>query len=244
MDNLQNSISRKCIQEILNQMNSYSKLIANENKFTICFFCYIKYNKINIPVMITNSNINKYLSNNKKIKVSINNVLSHVEFDNVKYADKNFGLTVIKIKENKIIKFLDLDEYFYKKDTEIYYNKKPIYTISSNNDDISITYGIIKNINESEIFYSKYKNIIPKYSPIFNLSNNKLIGLYLTSSKYYNKGISLRFIIKEFIREYKLSKIDDNKNNNEINILINISEKEINKRVYFLDNLNNENNFQ
>ena len=40
MDNLQNSISRKCIQEILNQMNSYSKLIYIKVIFRIKFEKY------------------------------------------------------------------------------------------------------------------------------------------------------------------------------------------------------------
>ena len=74
-------------------------------------------------------------------------------------------------------------------------------------------------------------------SPIFNITNNKLIGLYKGNLINYNKGLFFKFIIKEFINEYKytnkLLRFDRKKN--EINILFNINKKDINKDIYFLN---------
>ena len=89
------------------------------------------------------------------------------------------------------------------------------------------TYGIIKGINHEKFKYTG--NINSKYSLIFNLSNNKLIGIYTRKSKYYNEGIFFKFIINEFIKNYKYYF-------NEIDIIINVEKDNINKNIYFLNN--------
>ena len=221
-------------------MNNYIyKIKGNTNKFGIYFFSFIKCENKNIPVIIADFEVisQKFLSNNNKLK--------SIEFGNTKYINKDYGLAIIEIKENKNnkINFIELDDYLYKNEAEIFYNNESIYIIHKNNkNDLSTSFGVTKNIINSEIIYSGYPISIPKNSPIFNLSNNKLIGVYNNSSKHYNKGIFFKFFIDEFIREYKISK------SNEIDILIDIDNKDIGKEIYFLDNYeytdqNNKNHF-
>ena len=114
------------------------------------------------------------------------------------------------------INYLELDNNIYKNDSEINYYKVSIYIINYNNDkDISVTYGIIKDID-----------INSHGLPIFNLSNNKIIGIHVNKSKYYNKGIFFKYI--ELINKYK----------NEIDIIIDIKKELIDKKIYFLNNYN------
>ena len=90
-----------------------------------------------------------------------------------------------------------------------------------------MTYGVVNYINNKEIIFSSYRNLFNNCWPIFNLSTNKLIGIYENTSKYYNKGIYLKYLINEFIIKYK--------EKNEIDIILNIDEKDINKEIYFLN---------
>ena len=106
------------------------------------------------------------------------------------------------------------------------YNKESIYIINSdNNDNTTVSYGLIKNNIKSEIYYFSYKNTESKLSLIFNLSTNKLVGIY----KNVNKGIMFNSLINQFISEYE----NKNKIMNEIDILINVEKKEIIKKYIF-----------
>ena len=61
--------------------------------------------------------------------------------------------------------------------------------------DLSVSYGIINEINKDNIIYRG--NINSKYSLIFNLSNNKLIGIHKNNKIYYNHGLFFKSIIKD-----------------------------------------------
>ena len=158
--------------------------------------------------------------------------------------NKEFGLSIIEIKENKNIKIniLELDDYIYKNDSEIFYIKDLIYIFDYNKqNDISVSYNIIDNINKPKLYFSFDINSNSSCSPIFNLSNNKLIGIYKSTSQYNNKGIFFKYIINEFIKSIKLK----NTLYNEIDILIRVNKEHINKNIYFLNNyfpLNSEYN--
>ena len=78
-------------------------------------------------------------------------------------------------------------------------------------------------------------------SPILNLSNNKIIGIHYNNSTYYNKGIFLKKIIKDFINYYKIkNKINERflnpKINNIIKIKIDAVDFKEKEKIYFLDN--------
>jgi len=71
-------ISKQSTQRILEQMNTITfGIIKDTNQ--ICFFTKIKYKNINIPVMITNYKIIKYITNNNYINIYINNELNKIE---------------------------------------------------------------------------------------------------------------------------------------------------------------------
>ena len=226
MNDYPKPVTFQCAEKLLYHMNnSLYKIVENNNEFQICFFCHIKYKNENIPVIVANGIINK-----NKIKISINNEIKAVEFENVKYINKDHNLSIIQIKNNKDnkINFLDIDDNLYQKNSELNFNNETIYNIIYNNEnDISVSYGVIKEINISEIVYLSNLNSLNKYSYIFNLSNNKLLGIHQTNSKYYKKGFFFKFIINKFINEYKHPK-------NEINIEVKIDKEDIEKDIYFI----------
>ena len=226
--------TKQSIENIFRQMNcSFYKIIEKDKTFTNCFFTHIKYKKEKIPVIIIN-NFGEY---NHKIEISINNKNEIIELSDIKYINKNYNLTIIKIKENKKdnIQFLEIDENIYDKESEIYYIKDSIYVIHYIQNDILVSFGIINNISKNKITYISSKLSYSKGSPILNLSNNKLIGLCMNNSNFYSKGIYFYEIIQEFIQEYKAWQFSKNKTN-EIDIIVKINKDEINKKIYFLDN--------
>ena len=234
-------ITMQCLKNIYDQMNKYLYTIEEkENTFGICFFSYFKYRNKNIPIMITK--YEKYLANYNSIKISTNNEIKTIEFGNVKYLNKYYNLAVIEIniKNSNIINFLEIEDRLYEKEYEFSYHRESIYNICYNKEkNISLSYGIIKKINNSEILYKGFQDKTEQCSPIFSLSNNKLIGIYKNTSKYHNVGIFLKFIIKEFIMEYIYSKNRfkfDKQLKNEIDVLIKINKKDIDKKIYYLDN--------
>ena len=235
-------VTKQCTRNILNQMdNIFYKTKRNGDKYEYVIFCHFYIENKKIPVMIGNYDIinEQYVANNDTIEVLFNKEIIKIEFGNTRYFNKPYCFSVIEIRENNKIKFLELDDYLYEKESQFYYNNESIYSIFYDNDNyISVEYGVIIKINNTEILYSSYPNIMHQFWPLFNLSNNKLIGLCRNNSKYYNNGIFFKYIIDEFINEYKYSRnmINNKKIDNEIEILLNVKGKDINKEVYFLDN--------
>ena len=222
------SVTKQCHKNILDQMNNSIYDIKNKKEKGL--FCYIKINHNKIPVLIINKYINndEYLNN---INVSINKKDINIEIDDIIYKDKINNISIIKIKnDNKNIKYIEIDDKLYEKESEIYYKNESIYILQNIKNDILVSYGIIKEINKNEIIYTG--NINSNYSLIYNLNNNKLIGIHKKNKYYYNKGLNFRSIIKE-TKNY-LS------NMNEINILINIEKVYINKEIYFLNDSYND----
>ena len=255
------SVSKKCTNKILEQMNKMEHLIykiyKNQEKnttlnFGLGIFCKIKRYKKYIPVLITRYQIidEEYLENNKEIKISLDNKDKMVEFTDKYYTNKEYDLSIIEIKEkeeNKI-NYLELDDSLYNEDDEdaIIYNKESIYIIHyDEKNEISVSYGTINYINNSSLTFSCNINPNTFSSPIFNLTNNKLLGLYTNNSKYYNKGVFFTFIINEFINTYKIKKANKKNKNilNEIEILLKVEEEDIilKKEIYFLDSINKQN---
>ena len=240
-------LTKESQKKVLKQMDySIYKIKDEDENIENCFFCSIKYKNKNIPVMVTTNEIinEKYLFKNNNIKLIINGSEKIIEFGDIKHINKEFGLSIIEIKENKNIKIniLELDDYIYKNDSEIFYIKDLIYIFDYNKqNDISVSYNIIDNINKPQLYFSFDINSNSSCSPIFNLSNNKLIGIYKSTSQFNNNGIFFKYIINEFIKSIKHKKTLCN----EIDILIRVNKEHINKNIYFLNNyfpLNSEYN--
>ena len=213
-------------------MNEINNSICRiNNKKDIGLFCNIKVNHKNIPVII----INNYINNEKysnRINIILNNKEQIIDIDKIIYRDKKYNISIIKVKNNSNIniKYIEIDDKVYEKESEIYYNNESIYIIQRKSENVLVSYGLIKEIYKNEIIYKG--NINSDYSLIFNLNNNKLIGIHKNKTKYYNKGICFNNI-KIRIKNY-------NNYNNEIRILINIKKQDINKKIYFIDNNNND----
>ena len=231
MENYPKPVTKESHKKIMNYLdNSLYRIKVKDGKNGIGFFCYIKrHNKI-IPVLVTNYEIinENYYLNNNMIEVLLNKKFISIEFGSIYYINKDLNLSIIEIKDNKLINILEIDENIYKENSEIYLNKESIYIIH-NNKDICVSYGIINNINNKDLYISSNTNSDSNCYPIFNLNTNKLIGIYQKNNKYYSKGIYFKYIINKF----------DIKN--EINIKVNISKNDIGNKIYFLDNEYQEN---
>ena len=238
MEEYPKTLTNLCVSKIFEQMNNcLYKFNKKDGEFETGFFCKIKIKKLIIPVFIIN-NIVKLKEYKGKIIVSINNKHITIELGDISYQNTDFNMTIIEIKENKKIKinFLEIDDAIYNNESEMYYNKKPIYTIQWNNiNDSILSFGTINDINETNIIYTSEINSNSKFSLIFNLVNNKLIGKHERKLGLCNTAKFFQILIKNFIIKYN-SNIKHNKLPNEINIIINVDNEDINKQIYFLDN--------
>ena len=189
--------------------------------------------------MITNTRIinEKYLEVNNTIEICKNKVFKKVELFENKYINKEYDLSIIKIKDDKNINFLEIDDKIVKEEQNMnnHYNKESIYIFQYNSKkDISVSFGTINYINNMSLYFSSNIYKSSNISPIFDSSNNKLIGIYKNKDKIYNKGICFKLFINELIKRYRF--VQNVKN--EIDILINITKEEINNKIYFIDNKN------
>ena len=234
MENYPKPVTKESHTQIMDYLdNSIYQIKGIEEKYGKGFFCSLKCHKKKIFVLITNYRIvnENYLKNYNYIDVLINQKSIRIELNLIYYMDKNLDLSVIEIKENENIKILKLDEDIYREESEIYFNKESIYIIN----DKSVSYSIINNITKYEFIFNCNLNNNSYFYPIFSLATNKLIGIYKKDFIYYHKGIFFKYIIMKL--EYKSKKKEMMYNlNNEIKILININDKDINNKIYFLDN--------
>ena len=200
MEEYPKPITKKRSKIILNQMNDlFYQIQGKNNNFGLGFFCKMKIKNKIIPVLMTNYRLidENYIENNNGIKIQIKGKLITIEFNDkrFKYISKENDLSIIVIKENKNLKlkFLEIDDLLYDKEFPLFYNKESIYIIHHDNkeNEISVSYGMIKYINNFEFLCSCNINSKWNISPIFNVYNNKLIGIYQNSSKYFIKGFFL-----------------------------------------------------
>ena len=104
------SVTKQCHQKILEQMNELNNSICKiKNKNEIGLFCYIKYKNNKIPAII----INNYINNNEylnQINIFMNNKEIIIDIDEIIYKNKTDNISIIKIKNNKNIKYLEIDD--------------------------------------------------------------------------------------------------------------------------------------
>ena len=232
MDKYPKPINHERINIILNQMdNSICKINNGKDKFELGLFCKINYKEINIYALITTKIILNKM-HNESVDIIFKNKIINIKIGKTIYINRKEDIIIIEIKNNNNLNYIELDYNVYNNDELIYNNNESIYVIHYNSKEknMAVSFGIINKLIESDLTYSCNIKSDKKIIPIFNLSNNNLIGLHKSNSRYYNKGIFFRYMINEFIENYKY------KYNNEINILININEYDINKMIYFLNN--------
>ena len=244
----------ECTKTILNQLINCICKIENKKGNGTGFFCSINEK---LKVLITNNHIinEEIIKANESIRVLLNDDKDFkiINLKNKKYyTNEKYDTTIIEISpENEnISKFLELDEEIIQISKE---NPKSAYILQYPNINLyqqkaAVSYGIIKNIEEEYniIHYCCTENG-SSGSPILNLLNNKLIGIHKESfkTKNLNRGTLLSYPIKEYLKKYFPNLIIEpelrnyNKNN-EINLTLKIENKDINKKIYFLNKDNDK----
>ena len=239
-------ISIKGTEIILDQMKKYiSKIFIKDGGKGTGFFCYINYENISLPVMITNNHvINKYyFENNNVLKVTFYNDFEDktitLNDKRLIYTNKDYDTTIIQIRPEKdgIHNFLEIDENIFREESNLLYEKQSIYIIQYPKGEAGVSYGMIQYIDNYDITHLCCTDNGSSGSPILNISNNKIIGLHkegVHGIYKINKGTFLKFPINDFIDKYLK---DKSIKNNEVKILLYIRKEDINKNIYFLDNV-------
>ena len=244
-------VTKQSTLRIIQQIdNAVCKFNEKDNNFGIGFFCYIRYHNKNIPVLVTTyGTINEnYLQNNNCINVFIKNEIIPIYFGKTYYINKSYDISIIEINDINIEKLniLEIEKSLYDKTKELMYYNESMYIIHYDGlKENCVSYGIINRLNKSELLCSCNINSKSNGSPIFDLFNNKLIGIYKKNTGCYAKGISLKFIIHEFTNKLGNSKQILKLNGafeNEIDFVINVEEHDINKKIYFLNNFDTDDN--
>ena len=105
---------------------------------------------------------------------------------------------IIKIKEDEINNYLEIEENIYENYSENFYKNESIYILHyPNSDKVSVSFGYgIEKINDYDI---KHKcNTLPGSSggPIFNLQTNKIIGIHKGFIKKGDNGFNIGTFLK------------------------------------------------
>ena len=237
----------KNINTIYQQSRSVFKIIKENGKTGNGFLCKIPYPDTSnlLPSLITCYHIFKpeELFEGNEISIKFNND----EIKNIKlnrkrkiYTSdkKEYDIIIIEIKPKEdgfdMNDFLEIDDNLYKEDLlNIYNEQKNIYIIQYPEGlKNKLTSGTIQSIDKDN-FGIHHLCLTEKDSsgcPIFNLSNFKVLGIHKGDHKKneFKDGMVLRGAIDIF-NMYKDIK-------NEIILYLEINEKDINKKIYFLDN--------
>jgi V8-like Glu-specific endopeptidase len=210
-------------KKILHQMEtSICKIHKKNGQKGTGFFVEISYDKIIIPVMITNYHIldEDYLKKNEEIKISLNDdtIIKTIKLNEKRriYSNRKFDTTIIEIKPEKdnITDFMELDDNIFKEDSNILYNRQSIYIIHyEKGEKAKVSYAIMENGKEEyNIVHFCCTENGSSGSPIINLLNNKIIGIHKQGSSKLQKnfGTYLKFPINEYInKQLKHDKIID-----------------------------------
>ena len=221
------------------------------------FFTKIKVRETLIPVLITNYHIisDNFLKNKNELKFYVNDdsKIININKKSIIYSSitNKYDIIIIKLDEDEIKDYLEIDENIFKINSENAYKNEHIYILHypySNKASISYGYGI-EQIDE---FYIKHLcNTEPGSSggPILSRLTNKIIGIHKGCinkiKERYNIGTFLKFPLDELnpkndginfenINEIPLNNINQKKY--QIVIKIKVEENDINKDIYFLDN--------
>ena len=248
MEKYLKSVSKECLEKILEQMNnSICTIQGKDGKNETGVFCLMRYYNENIPTLLIKNNINNN-DYKDKIKVSLNNNNNKIiGIKNKIYKNYYYNISIIELEEKyNDIKYIEIDDKIFEKESQMIYYNESIYVMQLNNrKDISLSYGIIKDINNKNNNSKYIANIDPKYNfnLLFNLTNNKLIGFHENKGKYYNICVLYKTIIKDFRIRKKYNLYDHDYFKENIEIFVNVQEKNINKKIYFLDNGYRDDNF-
>ena len=245
-------VTIECTKIILNQLMNFICKIENRKGNGTGFFCSINDK---LKVLITNNHIinEEIIKRNQSIRVSLNDDKDFkiITLKNKKYyTNETYDITIIEINPEKenITNFLELEEEKIDISKD---NPKSVYilqypSINLFQQKAAVSYGIIRDIEEEyNIIHYCCTEHGSSGSPILNLLNNKLIGIHKENikTKNYNRGTLLKYPIKEYLQQnfpnFLINPIEPKIcEKNEINLALKIEKKDINKKIYFLNNDN------
>ena len=202
-------ISIEGTKKILEQMEkSVCKIYKTDGNKGTGFFCNIKYENKEIPVMMTNYHVidDNYIKKNDKIEITFNDDKEKVTIllrNRIIYTNEEYDITIIEIKDekDKIKNYMKIDEKYLK--NNIIYDKS-IYVIQYPlGGKVGVSYGIIKKINEYNIEHYCNTEEGSSGSPIINIINNEIIGIHKEGLKKrkINRGTLLKYPINDFIEK-------------------------------------------
>ena len=229
-DNSPKPVNIKTTEEILKQMkHSICKIFMKGGKKGSGFFIHFHSKNKHFFTLITNYHVvdEKYVNEFKEIVIRINNdnleKIINLSNNNIYYY-KDYDTTIIEMKEidEKNIYYLEMDKEIFNESRNYIFDKKSIYNISYiNGSEATVSYSIIKGINDYKIKHLCTTDFGASGSPIINLENNKVIGIhnssYQNNNIKYNIATFLNFPIKEFIKENYLNVNEPNSKNNNFN---------------------------
>ena len=231
------------IEKILYQMKNCVCKVKVKGLSGTGFFCIIPTGNKKMICLITSYQLlnEKYFNINNKINILFNDNKEakeiYLDKKREKYFNPKFDITIIEIiKSDGINHYLELDDNLFKNEINIYYDEKSIYSIQyPQGNNISVSYGILNNINNDYIINHTCNIIKGAYcSPIMSLSNNKVIGINNEFS--FNSGVLLNYPLNDFINKIKLKQKPNLKidifNNNRVNTF----RKKIIKQINFTEN--------
>ena len=201
-------------------------------EFLYWIFLYIPFMKKKIPVLITTSipiNTNEII-----ISMDENKLQKIIKLDKNKiiYNNKEYNITIIEIYPNDNLNknnFLELDENLFTDNSKLLYENenKSLYCLYfSFEGKSSISYGFLNKKQGYNLFHSCKTD--SQGASILNLENNRVIGL--DTNGHYN-GTFLKYVLNDL-----------NQIKNQINIILDIEKENLNEDIYFLNNIEIENN--
>ena len=203
-------LNKEQIFKIYEQMGKCVCLINVNGCQGTGFFCNIPFNeeKQLLPVLVTCNYIidEEILKENNIISISFfdKKEIRNIECKNrLIYTNKEYDVTLIEIKPNidKICNFLELDENIFKEDKENIFIKKSVYLLHYPQSKCSsVSFGIIKNIQDYKIHYNCVTFDGSGGGPILSMETFKVIGLHEGSARpfLYKNGKFLDNPINEF----------------------------------------------
>ena len=200
----------------------------NGNKIGTGFFCKIIYKNELIPVLITNYHIidDNFIESKNNIKIYINEDYKFIKINKNKkiYSSPNneYDIIIIRLEEDEIKHYLEIDENIFKHNSELAYKDEPIYILHHPlAGKAKVSYGKgIEKIDEHDIKHLCSTEEGSSGSPILSSFTDKIIGIHrgFYRTKGYNYGTFLKFPLNE---------LNGNKNKNEIICIYNKQEDEI-----------------
>ena len=239
----------KQTETILSQMKKSICKIKGK-LFGTGFFCHIKYDKKDIPCLMTNYHVldEKHIKENNKIKISMNDNAINEEIkineQDIIYLSKRdeYDLIIIKLKEGQHymnnINYLELDDNLFNENSKNGYES--IYILHyPNAQNAAVSYdgnGITYDDKKKYDIQHKCNTLSGSSGgPILNLLTNKIIGIH---KGFIQKKDGMKYNIGTFLKE-PLEEI--NNKNNDIFIPIFTTNRRSKKLIEKDSNFNNIN---